>query len=107
MCFGLDRLFPAGGRTVNTASIFGGITRDADGKVTGAKAMAFTYLLAQAPLYLLCLKLTVALAISYLLAAASTHICSLHHTRLQANESTAGNGGAKDAAEARADQLNT
>ena len=73
MCFGLDRLFPAGGRTVNTASIFGGITRDADGKVTGAKAMAFTYLLAQAPLYLLWLKLTVALAISYLVAAAYTH----------------------------------
>ena len=68
MRFGLDRLFPAGGRTVNTASIFGGITRDADGKVTGAKAMAFTYLLAQAPLYLLWLKLTV--AISYLVAAA-------------------------------------
>jgi len=64
--FGLDRLFPAGGRTVNTASIFGGITRDADGKVTGAKAMAFTYLLAQAPLYLLWLKLTKTLAFSYL-----------------------------------------
>lgn len=48
MRLGLDRLFPAGGRTVNTASIFGGITRDADGKVTGAKAMALTYQLAQA-----------------------------------------------------------
>lgn len=67
-----ESLFPreVGGRTVNTASIFGGISRDADGKVTGAKAMAFTYLLAQAP------------------------------------ESTAGNGGAKDAAEAWEDQLN-
>ena len=102
---------------MNTASIFGGITRDADGKVTGAKAMAFTYLLAQAPLYLLWLKLTKTLAFSYLggaLASYSTmphvaplHGCSLHHTRLQANESTAGNGGAKDAAEAREDQLNT
>ena len=51
---------------MNTASIFGGITRDADGKVTGAKAMAFTYLLAQAPLYLLWLKLTKTLAFSYL-----------------------------------------
>lgn len=46
---GIDEsLFPANGRTVNTASIFGGITRGADGKVTGAKAMAFTYLLSQA-----------------------------------------------------------
>ena len=65
-----ESLFPVGGRTVNTGSIFGGISRDADGKVTGAKAMAFNYLLAQAP------------------------------------ESTAGNGGAKDAAEAWEDQLN-
>jgi hypothetical protein len=65
-----ESLFPAGGRTANTGSIFGGISRDADGKVTGAKAMAFSYLLAQAP------------------------------------ESSAGNGGAKDAAEAWEDQLN-
>jgi len=65
-----ESLFPAGGRTANTGSIFGGISRDADGKVTGAKAMAFSYLLAQA------------------------------------NESSAGNGGAKDAAEAWEDQLN-
>ena len=58
---------------MNTASIFGGITRDADGKVTGAKAMAFTYLLAQAPLYLLWLKLTKTLAFSYLAAAFASY----------------------------------
>ena len=48
---GIDEsLFPASSpnRTVNTGSIFGGITRDANGKVTGAKALTFTYLLAQA-----------------------------------------------------------
>ena len=53
----LGRLFPAGGRTANTGSIFGGISRDADGKVTGAKAMAFSYLLAQAAAILTCIIL--------------------------------------------------
>jgi hypothetical protein len=65
----LGRLFPreVGGRTVNTASIFGGISRDADGKVTGAKAMAFTYLLAQAASILTMALPTMVLAFSYLL----------------------------------------
>ena len=64
------RLFPAGGRTANTGSIFGGISRDADGKVTGAKAMAFSYLLAQAAAILTRDLLTIAPAFSSLLQMA-------------------------------------
>ena len=41
-----------------------------------------------------------------MVAVSITYGCSLYHIRLQANESSAGNGGAKDAAEAWEDQLN-
>uniref|UniRef100_A0A7S2IXU5 SSD domain-containing protein n=1 Tax=Haptolina brevifila TaxID=156173 RepID=A0A7S2IXU5_9EUKA len=44
-----ERLFPLNSnRTVNTASIFGGVTHDSAGHITGAKAISFTYLLGEA-----------------------------------------------------------
>ena len=45
-------LFPEGSnRTINVETSYGGITRDANGKITGAKAIAMTYLLDEKPSY--------------------------------------------------------